>query len=295
MENQKKRPVVMKLNVPFCVRHCSFCPRKVIEGHSSDRIHRYVLALALELKANAPEFQDCQVQAIRLGGGCASMIAGPDFDHLFQMLHSLYDVSEDAGLTMRVSPSDINGANMPFYNRRHVTRYDLEMISLEPDDFIHLDYLNYKEQLPYIASGFLRADRRPVMGFVLLYGKKTISRWGFRRSLLETVRRSVSHVLLQRCAGEDAMEEEAVCKQLSEASEILTEHGFTEYLPGRWAKEGCEDRFWTEAARGTDVLAFGLGAVTCFDGAVSTNTADLETYLAYSGEYSRITESIRRT
>lgn len=294
MEIQKKRPVVMKLNIPLCLRHCSFCPRRIIEGQTSEAIHKYVLALALELKANAPEFSDCQVKAIRLGCGCASIVSGTDFDHLLQMLYTLYDVSEDAGLTMRVSPSDINGANMPFYNRRHVTRYDLEMISLEPDDFIHLDYLNYKEQLPYIASGFLRADKRPVMGFVLLYGKKTISRWGFRRSLLETVRRSVSHVLLQRCAGKDAMEKEAVQKQLAEASEILSEHGFTEYLPGRWAKEGCEDRFWTEEARGTEVLAFGLGAVTCFDGAVSTNTSDWETYLAYSGEYGRITQSIVR-
>ena len=294
MENQEKRPVVMKLNIPFCLRRCSFCPRAVIEGQKSEAIHRYILALALECKANAPEFQDCQVQAIRLGGGCASIMAGTDFDHLLQMIDSLYDVSAQAGLTMRVSPADINGANMPFYNRRHVTRYDLEMISLEPDDFIHLDYLNYKEQLPYIASGFLRADRRPVMGFVLLYGKKTVSRWGFRRSLLETVRRSVCHVLLQRCAGEDAMAEEDAREQLAEAAGILTEHGFTEYLPGRGAKEGCEDRFWVEEARGTDVLAFGLGAVTRFDGAVSTNTSDLGTYLAYSGEYGRITESVVR-
>ena len=180
----------------------------------------------------------------------------------------------------------------PFFNRNHVSRYDLEFYSLEPQDFIHLDCLNYMDQLPYISSGFLRASQRPVMGFVLLYGKKTVSRYGFRRSVLETTRRPVSHVLLQKCAGADQMSEEECTTQLAEAAELLTEAGYHEYLPRRWAKEGSEDRFWTLSAAGTPVLAFGLGAVTSIDGAVSRNTTDLERYLTYSGDYEAITETV---
>ena len=171
-----------------------------------------------------------------------------------------------------------------------MTRYDLEFFSLDPLDFAHLDYLNYMEQLPYISSGFLRASQRPVMGFVLLYGKKTVSKYGFRHSILETTRRPVSHVLLQKCAGGDVLDEEACAAQLQEAAELLTEAGYHEYLPRRWAKEGCEDRFWSGASSGMPVLAFGLGATTCIDGAVSRNTTDLERYLNYSGDYTAITE-----
>lgn len=284
-----KHPVLMRINVPFCVRKCSFCVRNVIEGRDTALIHDYVMALAVELRENAEEFADCQIQAIRFGGGCASVIDGADFEKLIRLIRSCYDVVEGAPITMRVSPADINGANMPFYNRVGVSRYDLEMISMEPQDFIHLDYLNYFDQLPYIASGFLRADRRPVMGNVLLYGKKTVSKWGFRRSVLETVRRSFCHVLLQRCVGNDAMDDAQAKAQLDEAAEILTEHGFTEYLPGRWAKPGSEDQFFTGAAKGMDVLAFGLGARTRFGGAQTTNTSDVNLYIRHSGEYEMIT------
>ena len=121
------------------------------------------------------------------------------------------------------------------------------------EDFLHLETLNYMEQLPYISSGFLRASQRPVMGFVLLYGKKTISKYGFRRSVLETTRRPVSHVLLQKCAGKDAMDEADCSAQLAEAAELLTTAGYHEYLPQRWAKEGSEDRFWQKAAAGFPV------------------------------------------
>ena len=231
------------------------------------------------------------LQAIRLGGGSASIINGSDLDHLLRLIRSCYHVAEDAPVTMRTCPADINGANMPFYNRSHFTRYDLELYSLEPLDFCTLDTLNYSEQMPYITHGFLRADRRDSMGFVLLYGKKTVSRWGFRHSVLEVTRRPVCHVLLQRCAGADMLDDAAAQAQLDEAAQLLTEAGFVQYLPRRWAKPGCEDKFWQGAANGMDVLAFGLSAYTRLDGMITTNTSDLNTYLAHSADYEQITVS----
>lgn len=291
METTTLHPVVMKLNFPFITRKPSFCGRTLIEGHNTELLHRYVLAMALELKANAADLADCEVQAIRLGGGSASIINGSDLDHLLRLIRSCYHVAENAPVTMRTCPADINGANMPFYNRSHFTRYDLELYSLEPLDFCTLDTLNYSEQMPYITHGFLRADRRDSMGFVLLYGKKTVSRWGFRHSVLEVTRRPVCHVLLQRCAGADMLDDAAAQAQLDEAAQLLTEAGFVQYLPRRWAKPGCEDKFWQGAANGMDVLAFGLSAYTRLDGMIATNTSDLNTYLAHSADYEQITVS----
>lgn len=284
----------MKLNIPFCTRKPSFVGRQLIETSDTALVHRYILALAQEIDANAKEFEDCRVEAVRFGGGTASKMNGEDFDKLCRLLHTRFDFADNAGFSMRTSPADINGANMPFYNRNHVTRYDLELFSLEPQDFIHLDCLNYMDQMPYISSGFLRASQRPVMGFVLLYGKKTVSRWGFRRSVLETTRRPVSHVILQKCEGADQMDEKSCGAQLVEAAELLTAAGYHEYLPHRWAKEGSEDLFWTKAAAGVPVLAFGLAAETRIDGVSSRNTSDLDRYLRYSGVYASITEEVRK-
>ena len=162
----------MKLNFPFITRKPSFNGRTLIEGRNTEMLHEYVLAMALELRANAADFADCEVQAIRLGGGSASITNGSDIDHLLRLIRNCYHVAENAPVTMRTCPADINGANMPFYNRSHITRYDLELYSLEPLDFCTLDTLNYTQQMPYITHGFLRADSRNSMGFILLYGKK---------------------------------------------------------------------------------------------------------------------------
>ena len=70
------------------------------------------------------------------------------------------------------------------------------------------------------------------------------------------------------------LDDAAAEAQLAEADELLTAVGFVQYLPRRWAKPGCEDKFWQGAAAGMDVLAFGLCACTKLDGMETTNTGD---------------------
>ena len=82
--------------------------------------------------------------------------------------------------------------------------------------------VNRQVGMPYITHGFLRADSRNSMGFILLYGKKNVSRYGFRHSVLEATRRPVCHVILQRCAGRDMLDDAAAEAQLAEADELLT-------------------------------------------------------------------------
>lgn len=285
------RPVIMKINVPFCSRACSFCDRCKFAGRDTAKLHAYALALALELKANADNFSDCEIKAIHFGGGTASILDGSDFANLVRLIRSLYHAAEDVPISMRTCPADINGANQPFFNRAHVTMYHLEMLAFDPEDFIHLDYLRYEDQLPYIAHGFLRAGAKNDMGFVLLYGKKQRSRWGFRRAVLASVRRNdVAHIILQRCTGADAMTDEECAAELAEAAELLTQAGYTEYIPLHWAKPGCEDAFAVEHAKGTEVIGFGAGAVTRFDCTESRNTFDLDKYLAHSADFLQITE-----
>ena len=45
---------------------------------------------------------------------------------------------------------------------------------------------------------------------------------GFRHSVLEATRRPVCHVILQRCAGRDMLDDAAAEAQLAEADELLT-------------------------------------------------------------------------
>ena len=114
----EKQSVVMKLNVPFCTKKPSFVGRELIETGNTDVVHHYILALARELAANADEFGDCRVEAIRIGGGTASIMNGNDFDQLCRLIRDRYDVTFafcEKGNTgaeiVRLLGGDVDGKN----------------------------------------------------------------------------------------------------------------------------------------------------------------------------------------
>ena len=98
-----------------------------------------------------------------------------------------------------------------------------------------------------------------------------------------------------RVADELAAGCDEVARQLDEMRGALTEHGFMEYLPLRFARAGKEDRFAQMAAAGVPQIGFGLGAITRIDGAESVNTRDLARYCAAEGDFAKITEEVRKT
>lgn len=293
MENNSLRPVTLKVQIPFCVHRCEFCSRPLIGGRDTERLHFYALALQKEILQNAGEFEDCRITAIHFGGGMASTLAGPDFYLLCKTLRENYRVDEDAPVTLRATFLDINSGSLPFHRRAGVRRYDYEVLSLEPRDFPHLCYpstIGWAQDV----SNVTHAAQRQNMGLVLLYGKQSITPAHFRRSLLAAARSHACHILLQRYEGQDGPEtDEEAAARLEEARALLPEYGFFEYLPRRFAKKGCEDRYALNRAAGFDHIAFGMGAVTCFDGVRSTNTMDLKTYFLHSGEYEKIAADVQ--
>ena len=291
-ELSQKRPVLLKLNIPFCYKHCDFCSRDIIQGYDTNRLNMYIQAVQKELLSNAGEFADCEIQAIRIGGGTASLIQGPDLLQLFRTIKEHYTVSQDAPVTMRASMSEVNGGQIPFFRRVGITRYDFELMSIDRRDFTNLDFPNHIDWVSTASASFLHAETEKNMGFVLIYGKHDIDAAHFRHSLILTTRTHCCHIILQKCEGKDAGTDELINAQMSEARDVLPKAGFHEYQPGKWAKEGCDDIYTNLKASNIDELSFGIGAITRFDNVLSENTMDLKTYLNGSEKYEAITTRV---
>jgi oxygen-independent coproporphyrinogen-3 oxidase len=286
------RRVLLKLNVPFCLHSCPFCTRPVLTGWDSARSHAYLQALQAELAANAEQFSDCRIEAVRWGGGTASMANGEDIAETMRLLRTTYAVAEDCAVTMRAAICNFSGASMPWFKRAGIQRFDLEMLSLEPLSFGTLNKTDALGDFPVVCDHFLRSARNNNLGVVLLYGHTEVSRASFRRSVLMAMRSHAVHVRLQCCEGKDYGGDESAAEAVAEAGELLAAEGYHEYLPQQFARPGYEDRYLQGLASDGEVLGFGLGARTRFEGVCSTNTTDLATYLAHSGDYTQITASV---
>lgn len=289
-----RRPILVKVNIPFCYHRCDFCTRDVVAGWDSARMGRYVDALVREIGSCAGQFDDCEVGAVHLGGGIASMAGGEEILRVCEALRSAFSLADGAPITMRSSCASISGASMPLFSRAGVTRFDFEVMSLNAPDFLQIDFVNPIEKIPFVANSFLHARTRLNMGMVLLYGKKGIKPLDFRRSILGFTRGLSCHLIMQRYEGEDRADEAQVAEQLATVRDLVCGAGFVEYLPLRFAKPGCEDRFSLERSRGTEVMAFGMGAKSSFAGTETLATMDLDLYCAESAHPERILKVVAR-
>lgn len=294
----EKRDAIVQVSVPFCVDDRALRREGMILGWDSARMARYADALVAEIEANAGQFDDCLVRAVQLGGGVASN-AGADIARIVRAVRQVCDVAEDAPVAMRSSIANVSGATMPFFQRAGVTRFDFEMLSLNPVDFVRLNRVDNLNDLPIICDHFLHSYANDTLGLVLAFGHDA-SEGGdgalnVRRTALAAARSHATHAELVRVADELAAGCDEVARQLDEMRGALTEHGFMEYLPLRFARAGKEDRFAQMAAAGVPQIGFGLGAITRIDGAESVNTRDLARYCAAEGDFAKITEEVRKT
>jgi oxygen-independent coproporphyrinogen-3 oxidase len=282
-------------------------------------------AVQREIEANASQFGDVQITAVRFGGGVASN-AGEHISHTMRLVRRLYDVADDAPITMRSSISNISGANMPWFKRAGIQRFDFEMMSLNPADFSLLNRNDAWADFIIMCDYLLKTHRNELLGLLLSWGhgakdgNNAASIANFRKSVVEAATTHASHIRLLEYQGPELLAAGALAEaepeslsgevarnllptasaavkaeQLEVARKVFLAQGFNEYLPLHFGRGSfAEDRYLAARARGSELLGFGLGAQTRFDGVLSTNTSDLPLYLAHSADFSKITAAVQR-
>ncbi len=319
--DESKRNVVVRLELPFALEHRGRPEREQVVGWDRQRTTAYLEALRREIASNAGEFADCQVKAVRLGGGIATNAPADELWKVCKTLRESLNLAKDTPMSARASICNVSGASMPYLRRAGVTRFDFELLALDSSDFCRLNHTDAIQDLGYIEDSFLHAYANKTLGVVLAYGYDAPDTRSFRRTIVQFTRMPAHHLILEPWKGPGVPQASAelAAAQLAEANDVLTKAGFVEYAPHRFARPGDEDPFWalqsaggrdgdgaTEGSvsassgcegggtHGCEVLGFGLGATTRFDGVESTNTADWDTYVQFAGDFTKITASVRK-
>lgn len=302
------RRVVVRLTMPFALERRGRSEREAVVGWDGERTAAYLKAMRREIEANADQFADCTVAAVRLGGGVATNAPAAELYETMRCLRRCLRLEDGAPVSARASVNNVSGASMPLLRRAGVTRLDLDLQALDRADFVRLNHADAIQNLPYVVDNFLHAYANKTLGFVLAFGYDARG-WepaetavvrpggaGFRRSLVEVTRSPACHLILERWrgAGVPPLPDDPAEAQLAEAREVLGAAGWVEYAPRRFAKPGDEDPVWSLPATGVETLGFGLGAQTRFGSALSTNASDWDTYLRFSDDFTRITAHVER-
>ena len=294
----EKKQAVVELALPFVLEHRGYAAREHVVGWDSRKTTEYLRALRAEIGANVGEFDDCEIVGVHLGGGIATNAPAEELWATGRTLREALHVAPGVPMSCRASICNVSGASMPYLRRAGVTRFDFELLALDNADFCRLNHVDALQDFGYVVDDFLHAYANKSLGVVLAYGFDAPDTRAFRRSVVQFTRMPAAHLILERWCGSGvpAASKDLEAAQLGEAREVLTEAGFREYVPLRFARPGDEDPVWAlpQKGEGCAHLGFGLGAVTEFGGVRSVNTSDWDTYIQASGDFTKITERVER-
>lgn len=312
------RTVIVNLAMPFYPIARPWTCARLFEAAAVDR-EAYVAALAREVEGAVPDFADCRVAAVLVGGGggVAAHMADGRLGALLRTVRQRFDLTAADGAPAEVAltahPGMVSAATLDACRMGHVTRLVLDYATSSSTEARELGRFMGPEAMEVTRTvlGSTRID----LSFTLLVGipgqtgrsgvASVEAALGYGATAVRLERFSLDpacRLARDRAARDDAWraqpphrlpapnERGAIADAMGER---LRAEGFAEYLPGEWALPGHECRYLQLAAAGCETLGFGLGAETRFDGVYARNTDDWATYLRFSDDPARCIAEVR--
>lgn len=278
-------PLHLYLHVPFCAKRCTFCSQKTYPA-TPDTCASYAAALLAEMEAAAPDFADSEVQTVYWGGGSPTALSQQDLLRLMLRLKELFRLAADAEITVEALPNQLNASWMVTFQNAGVNRVVVGLASARAAE---LERIGSASNTPSGETALILPQlfHMPAYEASLLYGIPGQTAANFRTSLRFAVKYKVSALRLERmqlAQGDTAPAQSELDAMLAYAAEHLTEKGYHEYLPGRWAKPGMECRDLLARQSSANYLCFGAGTVSRIDGGLSRTTDNIAVYTLHPQE-----------
>jgi putative oxygen-independent coproporphyrinogen III oxidase len=284
-------PAGIYAHVPFCLTRCGYCDFNAYAG-LDHLASPYVAALLAEAELAAPAWKDVEVVSVFLGGGTPTTLEVADLKALLARLRSVFDVADDAEVTIEANPDTVDGLKLAWLLEAGFGRLSMGAQSFDRSVLAALERVHQ----PEAVLGAFRAARSAGYDNVnldLIYGAagETIGSW--ERSLDEAVALGPEHVSAYALTIEPATplgravergdvappDPDLQAEMFETACRVLGEAGYGHYEISNWAKPGYECRHNLGYWERRPYVGLGAGAHGYRDGRRTWNVRPPEEYL----------------
>lgn len=285
-------PIGIYVHIPFCRRHCTYCPFAVSTRRDAES--RYIDALLREVAVRGDG--SIHVDSVFLGGGTPSLTSVENLVLLRRALEAGFAIESGAEITIEANPEDVTPENVAAWQELGINRISVGVQSLHDSELrplgrVHSRELALRALQTAVASG-ARASADVIAGLP----RQTIE--SFRETLELVLESGVGHLSVymldledgtmlyrQAAAGKvSIVADEEVQEMYLETVERTSQLGLEHYEISNFARAGERSvhnlKYWHREP----YLGLGVGAHS-FDGAMRfANERDVESYIATLGE-----------
>lgn len=163
------------IHIPFCKQACHYC-----DFHFSTSVKKkgeLVKMLCKELVLRKNEFPGHAIETIYFGGGTPSLLSAGELKHIFDTIHSNYQVSDDVEITLEANPDDLTREKLEILKDSGINRLSIGVQSFFEEDLKLMNRAhNSKEALESIQ---MAKEYFENISIDLIYGipEMTDERW----------------------------------------------------------------------------------------------------------------------
>jgi oxygen-independent coproporphyrinogen III oxidase len=237
------------LHIPFCKQACYYC-----DFHfSTNQELRKPMAEAMrnEMILQRGYLDDESLETIYLGGGTPSLLIQSELEGLFEQIHKVFSVNNDAEITAEVNPDDLTVEKIGLLKSVGVNRLSIGVQSFS-DEVLH--FFNRAHHAEEAILGFERARESGFenISLDLIYGVPGQDDLTWGKIIDRAIGLNPEHISAYSLTIEEdtvfgrwqarnkfeAMEEELVARQFELLMISLEKAGYEHYEISNFAKAG---------------------------------------------------------
>ena len=279
------------IHIPFCKKICHYCDfYKTIDTGMADSFLR---ALDKEIVLQKDYLVQSRIETIYIGGGTPSVLTAPQIRGILESITNVFDVSQNAEITMEANPDDITGIYARDLKKAGINRISLGIQSWNNDV---LKLLNRRHTVAEAEKALLHLSRAGIdnISADLIYGIPGMTGRQWTDDLKHTFSFDIKHLSAYHLTLEEGtvfgkmtklgemkeIDEEESEKQFNILTAVCKKQGFIQYEISNFCKEGYfsvhNTNYWKQQA----YLGLGPAAHSYNGGSRQWNISDITGYIS---------------
>jgi oxygen-independent coproporphyrinogen-3 oxidase len=296
-------PLSLYVHIPFCRERCSFCGCNVVIARDTATADGYLASLVAEMETAAHLLGARRdVSQIHWGGGTPTFLEEKQIDALWSAITRLFNVRSDAEVAIEIDPKVTTRAQIELLRSLGFNRMSMGVQDLDPQVQEAISRIQTPEETRAMLDGARELGFRGI-NFDLIYGlpRQTAASWS--RTLEQVIEMSPDRAAVyafayvpdvrpnqKRLPMVDLPRGPAKLDLFRQAWEAFTGAGYRPIGMDHFARpddelaEAQSRRALTRNFQGysvraaTDVVAFGVSAISDVGGLYAQNTHSISGY-----------------
>lgn len=257
------------IHIPFCRKACHYCNFHF--STSASNISEMVNAIIKEAGIRRNYIHE-KVETIYFGGGTPSLMTMDDVRLTIEALRQLFDIANDAEITLEANPDDITEEKLLQWKRIGINRLSIGIQSFFEEDLQWMNRAHNAEQA--VSSLQLATKYFDNITIDLIYGTPTLTDEKWKQNVEQAISLNIPHLscyaltvepktaldkLIQQKKKEN-VESEKQARHFELLMQWAKDAGYEHYEISNFAKPGYRSKHNSSYWQGKSYLGLGPSA-----------------------------------